>query len=202
MNDAGQGWTLIRSHDEWQEYCRDYELAKSWEAGHVSWPSVPASYPCMVTTYSPHLYRVVSAFLYITQATQLLAAAGMNVGRNPAFGSDQERRDHTGDIGVMAESANVVGSGPVPPQQRAGTRSQANFNRYVQANLLAMWRSLTPREGCIVPVPGVTAEQAQDLVIEALSDVDQWSRADLAQRTKMASNSILARINPPGEPPA
>jgi hypothetical protein len=193
MNVDKKGWNLIRSSEEWEDYCRNYELAKNWPPGCVNWQSKPASYPCLVGTHSPHLYKVINAYVYVSQATHLLAAAGMNVSRNPAFTNDKDRRDHAGDTGAMSETGVIIG-GEAKPNPRP-VRSQANFNRYVQANMLALWRSLSELTG-----EAFTAERAHDAVIGALSDVDRWAKADADQRVKMDGNQLLEQLDT-GESP-
>jgi len=154
--ETGSGWTIIPSEQAWESYCRQYEEERGWQ--QIEWKSKPAEYPCMISSYSPHLYSVVNAFVYVSQAQQLLNVAG-----------------HT---------KNQPSAGP--------GRSQVNFNRYVRANLLAIWRSLRPDSQGYAA--GQSAEQAQDAVIEALSDCDRWDAAAIKERANMNGNDVLSQL--------
>lgn len=152
-----KGWNLIRTSDEWDVYRRDFEESQGWQGKQVVWGSGPLKYPVMVASYTPTMFKVVSAFFYADEAVELLLSANYVLdhelrrvkapaGQSPATPSSAKIEQVMGVLG-SADSSDGVLDDPGPPGEPGVPgipgptdmwRMQTEFNRNMTANLLTI----------------------------------------------------------------
>ncbi len=152
---------LIRSDREWQEFKVEFAAERGWSADLVEWPPAPIRFPLLVMTYSPHTLKVLCGYVHLTDAVRLAQAAGYTV-----------------QLPLATDPAAETPRG-LP---------QTEINRYLFANLLAVWQVIGEGE---VGRPE-TREDVAKLVDYYLSVVDQHDAADTERRASIDHTLVNA----------
>jgi len=138
-------WTALRNLDDWENYKRAQEQAMVKSPIEITWGSGPTEYPCMVASIFPantngmRAGRAFSAFFYTKNADDLLA---------------------------LRPSDNTVKAPVAEPTTHTQGSTQAQYNRWVAAQMLAVVRLMVETGIC-------TKEKFENSVVEALELVTE-----------------------------
>ena len=165
-------WSILRTVNCWERYRQQTAQQLGCVGLPISWGAGPKEFPCLVCTYMPPVPagappKLVSAYVYMSDAEALIAAGGLKVVR------------------TVAEATPQAGE--------TKCSQQDNFNRWVAVYLLALTREC--REvGVLKPGPFEgSLNEALQLVDEAATEKRDALLAGLAPEEK----AILDRLNPP-----
>lgn len=67
-------WTLCRAPADWQKHCEETARSLNIVGSLIKWGEGPQTYPCLLASLQQGPGRMVTAFVYETEARMLLAA--------------------------------------------------------------------------------------------------------------------------------
>jgi len=163
-------WTLLRNSVDWERYCQQMGQQIGAVGTLTQWGSGPKEYPALVCSYQASPLKVVSAYVYETDARILIQALGTPLNDN---------------VPVAAPAVQAAAS-PNNPKQ-------GEFNKWAAAHFLTVAHFLIETGIC-------TKQAFEQKLTEALSLVDEVTAekrdALLAEFTPMAKD-MLGWLDPP-----
>lgn len=165
-------WTLCKVPADWQRHCEETARALNIVGTCIKWGDGPQSYPCLLASLQQGPGRMVTAFVYETEARMLMAA----LPATQAFVAEQAQMASQSPETLQAQQmlqAEVPGGEPIGSQQQ-------NFNVYVAAHLLTVAWFLVESGLC-----GKEGQKGfETKLAEFTAQVDQWHTADIEARLR------------------
>jgi hypothetical protein len=198
---AGNGWHVLANEADWIEFKANSLRCRFRDEER------PGSFPCLVavrnamtvaTADGKTEIAITPLFVYMPQVVHLykvnhVMGLGALVDLERARQTAQANQLRAGTIGNAANINEIVRElCPLAPEpikyttEKNETPRMKNHQRYVRANFLAIWRALRPT---------ISAEQAHDLVLQALSDVDRWDRDPAQAACGADDREILEQLD-------
>jgi hypothetical protein len=142
-------WTILRSIKCWEKYQQETAQSMGVQGMPIAWGNGPKEYPALVCTYMPPPQqgqppKLVSAYVYLSDAEALMLAAGVKV----------------------AKPVPVQPIGPTTQVLTSDIPHQGDFNRWVTAYLLALTREMRD-------VGALKADRFEQSLAQSLQLVDE-----------------------------
>lgn len=163
-------WTLLRNSLDWERYCQNMAQQTGATGTLVNWGQGPKEYPALVCSYQASPLKIVSAYVYETDARQLIQSLGTPL------------------------NADVPVAEPVvPAAESSNNPKQSEFNKWAAAHFLTLAHYMIETGIC-------TRQGFEQKLTEALSLVDEVhaeKRDELLAEFTPIAKDILGWLDPP-----
>ena len=161
-------WTLLRNSVDWDRYCQQMAQQTGVTGTLVNWGQGPKEYPALVCSYQASPLKIVSAYVYETDARILIQSLGTPLNDN---------------VPVAAPAATAADS----------NAKQGEFNKWAAAHFLTIAHFMIETGICTKD----RFEQKLTEALSLVDEVQAEKRDALLAEFTSAAKDMLGRLNPP-----